>query len=198
MEGGATCERRESDIVAVQRRGVRLFREQGSGVPLRSRVRVLLTHEARRLLLPIAVLTVVSNIGTAAAPTLATDQPLVLMALSPRLAFLTLAANKVALIPFFVVGMIRLCLADPFHFALGRRHGTAALDRIPGRLGRLTDGVRKLAGRSVPVLVFLRPNGTNLAIAGASPTNRLHVAIADVVGTAIYLVLVHTAGTALL
>jgi hypothetical protein len=172
----------------MQRRGVRLF----------AKVRVLLRHEARRFLLPIAVLTVVSNIGTAAAPTLATDQPLVLMALSPRLAFLTLAANKVALIPFLVVGMIRLCVADPFHFALGRRHGTAALDRIPGRLRRMTDAVRGIAGRSVPVLVFLRPNGTNLAIAGASTTKRVHVAIADVVGTGIYLVLVHTAGTAFL
>ena len=86
--------------------------------------------------------------------------------------------------------MIRLCLADPFHFALGRRHGSHVIARLPRPL-------QWVSTRSVPVLVFLRPNGTNLAIAGASPTNRLHVAIADVVGTAVYLVLIHTAGTTL-
>jgi hypothetical protein len=122
------------------------------------------------------------------------------MALSPRVAFLTLAADKTALVPFVLVGLVRLCLADPFHFALGRRHGAAALNTLTRGDGTVKRALRKLqaiAGRSIPVLVFLRPNGTNLAIAGASPTSRLHVAIADVVGTAVYLVLVHTVGTAL-
>jgi hypothetical protein len=154
----------------------------------------LVTHEARRLLVPLAVLTIVSTAGTAAAPTL-THQPLVLMALSPRLAFLTLAARKTAFVPFLAVGLVRLCLADPFHFALGRRHGTRALDRLARfrLLGRLRD----VAQHGVPVLVFLRPNGTNLAIAGASRTSRLHVALADVAGTVAYLLLIRLAGTAL-
>ena len=165
---------------------------------VRGKVRRLLTHEARRLLLPLAVLTLISTAGTAAAPTLASDQPLILVALAPRLSFLTLAANKVALVPFLVVGMIRLCLADPFHFALGRRHGTSAISKIPGRLGRIAATLQRVAGKSIPLLVFLRPNGTNLAIAGASTSNRLHIAVADVVGTAVYLLLVHTAGTAVL
>ncbi|HVM08955.1 MAG TPA: hypothetical protein VM345_10845 [Acidimicrobiales bacterium] len=168
------------------------------GANVRTRAKRLLTHEARRLLLPLAVLTVISTAGTAAAPTLAHDQPLVLMALSPRLAFLTLAANKVALVPFVIIGAIRLCLADPFHFALGRRHGHAAIEKIPGRFGSIARVAQRLAGRSVPLLVFLRPNGTNLAIAGASRSRTLHVALADVVGTLAYLVLIHTAGTAIL
>ena len=161
---------------------------------LRTRIHKLVTHEARRLLLPLAVLTIVSTAGTAAAPTL-THQPLVLMALSPRLAFLTLAAKDTAFVPFLVVGLIRLCLADPFHFALGRRHGTRALDRL-ARFKLLTS-IRNMTRHGVPVLVFLRPNGTNLAIAGASPTNKLHVALADVAGTLAYLLLIRLAGTAL-
>lgn len=169
---------------------------------VRSSIRRLVTSEARRLLLPLAALTVVSAAGTAAAPTLASDQPLLLMALSPRLAFLTLAAGKVALVPFLLVGVVRLCLADPFHFALGRRHGTKAVDRISarlrGRLGRAVAWLRAAAERAVPLLVFLRPNGTNLAIAGASRTRRLHVALADVGGTAAYLVVIHTVGATLL
>ena len=178
MGRGASPGRDEPDISAPDTRGVV------------AKMRALLTHEARRFLLPLAVLTVISTAGTAAAPSLS-DQPLVLVALSPRLTFLTLAADKVALVPFLAVGLIRLCLADPFHFALGRRHGAGAMKRIPTWL-------RSMAGRSIPLLVFLRPNGTNLAIAGASPTNRLHVALADVVGTAAYLVIIHTAGTAIL
>jgi hypothetical protein len=163
---------------------------------LRARARMLATHEARRLLLPLAALTLLSTAGTAAAPTLAHDQPLVLMALSPRLAFLTLAANNTSFVPFLAVGLVRLCLADPFHFALGRRHGTNALDR----LARFTliRRIRDLTRHGVPLLVFFRPNGTYLAIAGASPTNRLHVAVADVAGTLAYLLLIRLAGTALL
>jgi hypothetical protein len=166
---------------------------------VRGRLHRLIRSDARRLVLPLAVLTFISTVGTAAAPTLAHDQPLVLVALSPRLAFLTLAAGKVGFVPFLVVGMLRLCLADPFHFALGRRHGAAAVDRVANRI-RIPgiSWLRRAAERCVPVLVFLRPNGTNLAIAGASRSRRLHVALADVAGTAAYLVAIHTFGGALL
>ncbi|HEX4978923.1 MAG TPA: hypothetical protein VFV35_02555 [Acidimicrobiales bacterium] len=162
-----------------------------------SKLRALATHEARRLVLPLAALTALSTVGTAAAPTLAGDQPLVLVAMSPRLGFLAIAAHQVALLPFLVVGLVRLCVADPFHFALGRRHGARAIARLPGRLGRGAAWLQRKAGRSLPLLVFVRPNGTNLAIAGASSTSRAHVAVADVVGTAVYLLLVHTAGASL-
>jgi hypothetical protein len=162
---------------------------------LSRRVRALLRHEARRLLVPLAVLTVISSLGTVAAPGL-TGRPLLLVALSPRLAFLTMAAPKVGLLPFLAVGMFRLCLADPFHFVLGRRHGTAALDRLPAK--RWLNAVRNLAGRSVPLLVFLRPSGTNLAIAGASRSRVLQVVAADLVGTFVSLVLVHQIGHSVL
>jgi len=156
----------------------------------------LVRHEARRLLLPLAALTLVSSLGTAAAPGL-THRPLLLVALSPRLAFLTMASRKVALIPFLVVGTIRLCVADPFHFVLGRRHGSAALDRLGGQRGWVR-ALRRIAGRSVPLLVFLRPSGTNLAIAGASKGRVAQVVAADLVGTLAYLVLVHQVGHSLL
>jgi hypothetical protein len=48
--------------------------------------------------------------------------------------------------------------------------------------------------------VFLRPNGTNLALAGAAgaadPTkaSALKVALADVAGTLVYLLLIHRLG----
>ena len=159
---------------------------------LPAKAKQLARHEARKLLIPLAILTAVSSLGTLAAPGL-TQRPLLLVALSPRLSFLALAAPKTALVPFLVVAGIRLCLADPFHFVLGRRHGTKAIDKLIrwNWLRRAHD----TAAKSVPLLVFLRPNGTNLAIAGASRNRTLHIAAADVVGTLVYLVAVHQLGT---
>ena len=159
---------------------------------LPARATALARHEARKILIPLAALTAVSTLGTMAAPGL-THQPLVLVALSPRLSFLALAAPKVGLLPFLAVAGFRLCLADPFHFVLGRNHGTKAIDRLTRRtwLRKAHD----IASRSVPLLVFLRPNGTNLAIAGASRNRTLHIAAADIVGTLVYLVIIHQLGT---
>jgi hypothetical protein len=161
---------------------------------VRERIVGLLRHEARKLLIPIAILTVVSSVGTAAAPGLR-HHPLLLVALSPRMTFLALAAPKVSLIPFFLVGMARLTLSDPLHFILGRRHGAAAVDRIRHPVLR---SIRRAASRCVPLAVFLRPNGPNLALAGANRTRLLHVIAADLVGTAVYLVLVHQIGAGVL
>ena len=164
---------------------------------LRRRAIDLATHEARRLLIPLALLTAISSLGTMAAPGLATSKPLLLVALSPRLSFLAIAAPKTALVPFLVVAGIRLCLADPFHFFLGRRHGSHAIAKLAER-NRLLRATHRIANKSVPLLVFLRPNGTNLAIAGASKGHAAHVAAADIVGTIVYLLLIHQVGASFL
>jgi hypothetical protein len=83
------------------------------------------------LVLPLALLSLVSMAGTLAAPALRAS-PLLLMAVTPRLPFLALAAPEVGLIPFLAVGTVRLCVADPFHFRLGRR--LAAPGGCGGRL----------------------------------------------------------------
>lgn len=170
----------------------------GLATSARRKLTALVRHEARRLLLPLAALTAISSLGTAAAPgLLSSGKPLLLVALSPRLSFLALAAPKVGLVPFLLVAGARLCLADPFHFVLGRRHGTSTVGRITARhrwLARLT----KAATHSIPLLVLLRPNGTNLAIAGASRHRALHIAALDVVGTLAYLLIVHQLGAQVL
>lgn len=141
------------------------------------------------LVLPLAVLSLVSTIGTLAAPGL-WAKPLLLMALSPRLPFLALAAPQVALVPFLVVGTVRLCLADPFHFRLGRR--LASTGGRSGRLGARLAGHR-LARPASAVAVVLRPNGRHLALAGAVGL-RVSVVIAlDLAGTVLYLAGLHGA-----
>ncbi|MGH8974192.1 MAG: hypothetical protein ACRD0C_13460, partial [Acidimicrobiia bacterium] len=77
------------------------------------------TRPALGLVAPLLVLSVVSGAGTLGAPWLV-DWPLLLVGLSPRLPFLAVAAHQVGVVPFLLVGTIRLCVGDPFHFMLGR------------------------------------------------------------------------------
>jgi hypothetical protein len=113
------------------------------------------------------------------------------MVLSPRLPFLALAAPKVGVIPFVVVGTARLCLGDPFHFLLGRRLGTvpAGRSRVPGvaRLVRHARTKQVVAGA-----VLVRPIGRHVALAGAAGVRSSVVVGLDLAGTLVYLVGVHT------
>ncbi len=98
------------------------FRRLGAA----DRIRIFLTGHlvAHRptidVVAPLAVLSLVSVVGTLAAPALR-GNPMLLITLSPRLPFLVLAASGVGFVPFVLIGTLRLCLADPFHFLLGRR-----------------------------------------------------------------------------
>lgn len=168
------------------------------------------------LVVPLAVLSLVSVLGTAAAPVL-WDDPLLLVALSPRLPFLMLAGPRTGWLLFMVVGTARLCLADPLHFRLGRRVAArsgavggprrARLRRnsaIPGVRWRRRPDLSRLCGRVAghplarPVaalLVVLRPNGRHLALAGAVGLRGPFVLALDLAGTAAYLAGVHRAAT---
>jgi hypothetical protein len=140
---------------------------------------------------PIAVLSVISAAGTAGAPWLL-DWPLVLVGMTPRLPFLALAAQRVGVLPFLMVATTRLCLADPFHFLLGRRLGTGGdrVGRVAQRLAR-----HRLARPVSALAVLLRPNGRHLALAGATGVRVPIVIALDLAGTLLYLAGVR-AGTA--
>jgi hypothetical protein len=141
------------------------------------------------LILPLALLSLVSTGGTLAAPGL-WAKPLLLIALSPRLPFLALAAPRVALIPFVLVGTARLCLADPFHFRIGRRLASTGGRRC--RLGARLVGHR-LARPASAAAVLLRPNGRHLALAGAVGLRASVVVVLDLAGTVLYLAGLHGA-----
>ena len=160
------------------------------------RIRVFLlgrlaTHcPTRDVVLPLTILSLVSAGGTLAAPVLQSCNPLLLMALSPRLPFLLLAVPRVGLVPFMAVGTVRLCLADPFHFRLGRRLGRSR-HRRARRAPRLVG--RRWARPATAAAVALRPNGRHLALAGAVGLRTPVVAALDVAGTLLYLAGVHGA-----
>ena len=134
---------------------------------------------------PLAVLSVLSLVGTALTPTLATRNPLLLVALSPRSVFVLGAASAVPAVPLLVVAALRLMVADPFHYRLGRLYGSG----VAGRLGRWLP-------RAGAPLVAASPTGKVLALAGAAGTPAARVAAADVVGTVARLVALIGAGRA--
>jgi hypothetical protein len=155
------------------------------------RLRSVAHHPARRHVLALSTLSAVSALGTVGSPFLV-DAPLVLVGLSPRLAFLTIAARHAPLLPFLAVGTLRLALADPVHYDLGRRYGDAAFTRLPRRVEAW---VRRTGQWQRPVCaaaVLLRPNGMYLTWAGAQGLSGRVVVALDVTGTLVFLVALHT------
>lgn len=157
--------------------------------PIRRRVVALLACLRTREVAPLAFLTVLSIVGTALAPVLHRDGMLLAL-LSPRLVFLGVAAHQVSAVPFVILCTIRLCLADPFHYRLGRRHGPSILGRL-GWLGRLC---LRLGSRPGVVIaaIALRPIGRHLMWAGTRKLNPVIVGIVDIVSTAAFCIAVKT------
>jgi hypothetical protein len=79
------------------------------------------------------------------------------------------------------VATARLLVADPIHYALGRRHGA---DRIAPR-------IQRAVGRFGLAAVAVKPNGAVLAAAGATRLDPKLVFAADLVGTLVHLALLH-------
>jgi hypothetical protein len=134
-----------------------------------------------------AVLSAVSALGTALTPTLLAF-PMVLVAFTPRLPFLFLAAATANPLLFFGVAIPRMLVADPIHIALGRRYGGRF---VPQRARRLMQRLGLLG-------VALRPTSKVLAAAGACKLRTSRVLTADVLGTVGLLVSVYVGTTTVL
>lgn len=119
-----------------------------------------------------AVFSAISALGTALTPTLLAF-PMVLVAFTPRLPFLILAAASANPLVFFGVALPRMLVADPIHIALGRRYGGRF---VPRRAHRVMTRLGLLG-------VALRPTSKVLAAAGACKLRTSRVLTADVLGT---------------
>src|SRR3954469_10830332 len=76
---------------------------------------------------PMAILTISGWVGDALAPTLVNRNPLLLIALNPRLRNLVLVAPETTVVPFMSVSILRLVISDPLFFWFGRRYGDVAI-----------------------------------------------------------------------
>jgi membrane protein DedA with SNARE-associated domain len=152
------------------------------------------------LLVPIAGLVVASNVGSALAPSLVNDHPLTLLALDARNRHLVLVANSVDAVPYFVVGAVRLMLADPLFYLLGFFYGEPALrwlDRRGGSIGRFLRAVERFFAKASYPLVFLAPNNYICLFAGASRMPPPVFLALNLAGTLVRLTLFRLLGEAL-
>jgi membrane protein DedA with SNARE-associated domain len=164
----------------------------------------MILAERRRLglalvLTPLALFFGAAMIGTALAPKLLVEKPLLLVALNPVLRHLVLAANDIPPIPFYVVALLRLLGPDPFHYLLGRLYGDAALawvERRSPRAGRFVRWVEGLFERWGLLVLLVAPEGVVCLLAGAAGVHPITFVAVDVLGTLGMLALVRLFGSA--
>lgn len=125
------------------------------------------------LLVPFGMVAVAGTIGDAIGPSLITHHPLLQMMLTPKNRYLVLAAPQVAMVPFFVVGFLRLILTDPIAYTLGRQYGDGALSWAEKRMGGegengLIRRMEGLFGKAAPVFIVVAPSFIWCLMAGAS------------------------------
>ncbi len=150
----------------------------------------------RTQLIFLSILTTISWIGVAMTPLLL-EHPIVLVGFSPRLLFLTLAAPVTSLPMFLLVGTFRLCVADPVNFSVGKVLGPRIHERLQ-RKKRLPEWFTERLSQTklfrkyaMAALIFFRPNGITMNIAGANGVSGKQAAVLGLAGTVVYLITLH-------
>lgn len=141
-----------------------------------------------------------SWLGTIWSPALLAH-PVALMLLAPRAAFIVLAAPHLGLLQFVALGTTRLAVTDASWFIVGKRFPDRPckanfLSRIPmlkwtlrvsAKLCSWVCSTRLLAA----AVLFFRPNGKYLGVAGANGVSSRLAGASSILGTVAYLVAVH-------
>lgn len=151
------------------------------------------------LITPIVILSMTGTIADILGPKLIVEHPQLQMFLNPRNRYMILAAATVEVVPFFVIGFLRLVLTDPIGFVLGRQYGEAALKWAGEKMGdegRFIQRVERFFGKAAPIIILLAPNLYMCILAGASGMKVRVFAALNVIGTVGRLVLFRIAGHA--
>ena len=136
------------------------------------------------LVAPIVVLTTMGFVASAFTPTLATQHPLLMIALDARNRFLVLA-REVDVVPFVVVALLRRSLSDPLFYLLGRLYGKGALRWLEkkGGGGELVVLTEKLFKRAGYPMVFFFPGAIVCALAGQTGMSPIGFLATNLAGT---------------
>lgn len=141
----------------------------------------------------LVALVVAANLGNVLFASLVNDHPLTLIAMNPSNRNLALASANLDALAFYGVGMLRLLLPDPLFFLLGRWYGDAAIrwmERKAPTYGELLRQLEHWFGKARYVVVAIAPNNPVCLFAGAAGMSVVGFAVANVVGTAVRLVLI--------
>ena len=138
---------------------------------------------------PIIVLLIIGTVGNAIHPALLRTKgghPLLLIAMDPVTRWLLLTADRLPLLPFFIVAVVRRLISHPLFYLLGRLYGDNAVRWAEHRFDNNTGLIRtteRLFRRGAPVMVFLVPGSLVCVLAGATGMAPWTFAILNVVGT---------------
>lgn len=126
------------------------------------------------------------------------------MMLSPRALFVALASESVPLVPFVLLGTLRLTVTDASYYVIGRKVPGGTRNCSPAVAGRIKSLFRAMARRGDRVcrwfcarprlagaFLFVRPNGKYLGLAGAYGVSSWVAGLSATVGTAAFLTAVH-------
>lgn len=148
-----------------------------------------LWRQAGPFAVPMFVLGLMQWIGTLASPALFERAPLFLVLLSPRTPFLLYASASSPLALFLLVASVRMLVADPLNYGIGRRFGPAVTQRWVRRGGWrawIVHVSERTIDRCGVVGVACRPNAMMLALAGSRRLNPWATGTAAVAGTVAY------------
>lgn len=155
---------------------------------------------ARNAVVAILVaLVVAANLGNVLFASLVNGHPLALIAMNPSNRNLALASGNLDALSFYVVGFVRLLLPDPFFFLLGRWYGDASIrwmERKAPSYGELLRGLERWFDKARFAVVAIAPNNPVCLFAGAAGMSFGAFAVANVVGTAVRLVLIRAFSSA--
>ncbi|MBX3184246.1 MAG: VTT domain-containing protein [Polyangiaceae bacterium] len=149
------------------------------------------TRQRRRLHLTLLLggmvaVGIMGTVGTALSPKLLANYPLLLIALAPGMPNLVTVAPATELVPFLGVAVLRLLLADPLYFALGRwfhKDAVAWAERRAGRFGATIRELEEAFSRWGSPLVLIFPYGIVCLLAGASKMTSARFWTLNVIGT---------------
>jgi membrane protein DedA with SNARE-associated domain len=165
----------------------------GAGRPRPSRTRLTLVA------IPIIGLIVLSNVGDALAPDLVNSHPLRLLAMNARNRNLILVTNNLDAASYYIVGTLRLLLADPLFFLLGHWYGDTAITWMERRTKSFGTTLRQMEGwfgKAAYPIVFIAPNQYICPFAGAAGMSVAGFFAANLAGTVVRLYLIRRLGEA--
>lgn len=151
------------------------------------------------LTIPIVALVVMNNLGTALTTEWAERHPLALIALNSQNRTLILTTNQLDAWSYYLVGSLRLLVADPFFFLIGHWYGDTAIRWLEGRTHTLGQLIRRFEGvfsTAAYPLIFIAPNNPLCLLAGATGMSVAGFFVVNIAGTITRLYLIRRAGEA--
>jgi membrane protein DedA with SNARE-associated domain len=149
------------------------------------------------LAVPIVILVVMNNLGTALTTEWAERHPLALIALNSQNRTLILTTNQLDAWSYYLVGSVRLLVADPLFFLIGHWYGETAIIWLEHRTKTLGPLIRQSEGffrTAAYPLIFVAPNNPLCLLAGATGMSVTGFFVTNIAGTVARLYLIRRLG----